>query len=1105
MTYMRSFIMLAVLYALLNGITEGADKTKSAPAAGMQELPGDILVSMLLDEELRSEAYYELERRRNPNHWKDYNDFYSHEYNLIDEVIICPQVSGKPPIYMVVNKWFSDVDTTFGYSPSDPEKLFPRTEKHLKRKDAPFDLFTVEGKSIEPYGCGYMVDEGFIGDLNGDGLIELVENSHTGWSEMNADVVVVSSVLEEPKYILGVVYNWYTYEPPEGYYSWNWFRVVEKNQWWFDVTDRDEDGLFEIELGPATADSVEPKVTFRWDKKSKQYVCAEGKKGDHFIVIDCKDINKEAARIYDEGFRFKTFIAGVKAADSNEADKGYRYKSLKKLTNEEIAAYMGTSTREASFSKSVPKVPNQLPKDFWKISPKKAALSLADINRLPEHKKAYKLAIDDLDGKKPSAVCSVAYMNFSQSLFLRCDPKDSYLFMGHFERVPGYYWGYFPGYLAESKESSRLSFMYLRYEDAKTIAEILWWLNRVRSYGVPREIHGGRSVCTIGQRFGRLRIACDEKKDIVKAEGTIWLTEAVSLIWEPDYDEEVYLSFVDYIVRAELDEHLKRHYSLYESKTGYYPISTKKGNKKNVRKFKENARKAFRLFSPDERKISLYIVESLVEVVGDAADKEFKSDLQKLLGKLPPRDEKRLKELEEKRKKWEEELDSFELKIEELFDESADANSEDMLLSEHENLEITEEDKKFEELEGLREAIVNALKKIEAGTNLNALEKLATEDLSRWAAARLKKADPNRYVKAIEAWLPEKEAWEQEAIFKEIAEIKPERAKAIARKLRAEDKGNLAIVSLEYLEKQDGEAVREGDPIVEAVIQSVLDPNVGGGFSSHAMEVLVPFDDPKRYQTKRIDELLLKIVGTPRKDDTLGSIDFEYIRVDAWHALARRDGAKHFDRLMRAIKRDSEEISDFEKMISAVTLAAQKSGKKEREELLNFLKVHLERTAFPIDPLFWSAWAAGLKELKPRLEQIATSGPDVIEDDNMRIYGAKRELKGRSHLVRKIVSLWNEEDLVTRAKLLIAFGFEHEYDILYADSDVCTERFKRLKQDLSDIADSLSEKQRSEVLSFIRWCEKHRGEGEANQYYQEETTSLARLLRDILNKQVQIQ
>jgi hypothetical protein len=57
----------------------------------------------------------------------------------------------------------------------------------------------------------------------------------------------------------------------------------------------------------------------------------------------------------------------------------------------------------------------------------------------------------------------------------------------------------------------------------------------------------------------------------------------------------------------------------------------------------------------------------------------------------------------------------------------------------------------------------------------------------------------------------------------------------------------------------------------------------------------------------------------------------------------------------------------------------------------------------------------------------------------------------------------------------------------------------------ASIGGNLSDKQRSEVLSFLRWYENRRGKYEAGQYYQEETISLAGLLRRILNKQVQKQ
>ena len=407
---------------------------------------GPELIRQLGDAKTRLAAFRELARRT--------SDVAREKLNSA-EVIVCPQEGGKKPIYIVLSN--SDFVTTTtdlrssGYPAENPVQLFgPPPEypevpiyphgKFDRRDDLVIYAFTAEGKPIAPFGGDNMLDAGIIADMNGDGLMELADMQNCGVNGIkHVNLLNVCAVAEHSKPLLRVLYNW-----------------GPNNDWDYQFADRDNDGKMEIEFGPVIApDVVKPKVVFVWNKAKGGYVVEEGGQNSHLLVLPWNQYD-DSTQLWEEFDRLKqqklvfpidpdakgvsrngTRSLGSSSGTSRREPtpppaKPYRQASLKAMTNAELVAYMSRGKTGDDFHREN-LIPTQLPKDFWTLPAKKAALALVEANRTATHRRAFLLAIDDRDGRQPPESCSIFYSSLwcqrlenNGDYFLRVEPRKSY-------------------------------------------------------------------------------------------------------------------------------------------------------------------------------------------------------------------------------------------------------------------------------------------------------------------------------------------------------------------------------------------------------------------------------------------------------------------------------------------------------------------------------------------------------------------------------------------------------------------------------------------------------------------------------------------------------
>ena len=239
----------------------------------------------------------------------------------------------------------------------------------------------------------------------------------------------------------------------------------------------------------------------------------------------------------------------------------YRYASLKGLADEALAAYMGDGKRAYMF-RYENMVRTHVPGGFWTLPPREAALAVADANRSPQHRKAYRVTLDDGDGREPPEACSVyfsyrsrrCYTTWDGKYFVMADPAGSYLAFSSQANLGAVFYN-----LVEAHPIYDLRLVALSYEEARHVAQVVWWLNRVRTeWQGSGSGFGGMMMSTADGRAA-IRMTSGGREEVL-VEGIAWASH-VSERWTRDYEPEVFLNLVDHLFRAALPEHLGKRWT----------------------------------------------------------------------------------------------------------------------------------------------------------------------------------------------------------------------------------------------------------------------------------------------------------------------------------------------------------------------------------------------------------------------------------------------------------------------------------------------------------------------------------------------------------------
>jgi len=360
----------------------------------------------------------------------------------------------------------------------------------------------------------------------------------------------------------------------------------------------------------------------------------------------------------------------------------------------------------------------------------------------------------------------------------------------------------------------------------------------------------------------------------------------------------------------------------------------------------------------------------------------------------------------------------------------------------------------------LREVVSSSLRKLATADNPEALYTwaLAREPGSQWALQRLSRADPGRYVRALEAWMNQAEPRWARQYFDEIARVNPARATEIAA-ARPTDRADALTVSSFSILHQASQLTDEQQRVI-ALLAVFQNPKSGWEQRGKAIALLVPPDEPMRYPQTAIDDALLHALDPDQADDVVN-----FTPAEACRALALRRRTETFDRMEKFL-RSSRDSYIYGRILEAAALLAQADPERLNPRLLKIVKPELAATNKQMNEILWTIWAADLRSLGPKLEQLGTSGPDDYEDERAWTSGGEvAPVKGRFHLARKIADLWNATDPVTQIRLLTAFALETSYSLTEEPEPA---RIHRLKASLRQATLVLTPPQRERLDAFFQ-------------------------------------
>jgi hypothetical protein len=733
--------------------------------------------------------------------------------------------------------------------------------------------------------------------------------------------------------------------------------------------------------------------------------------------------------------------------------------SLKGASDADILRFMADGKSEIDIEFEA-KIADQLSDGFWTTDAKTAALALVDANRKPEHRAAYPLALPNVDQAEPPARCTVTLANFSsrcynavdRHYFLRVDPHESYLaYAESWSGGDAFY------NVVHDQPAFDFRLCVVPYEDARKIAAVIWWLNRIQAKRATTDSDStftSSSVFSTADGDGKLTFRSEGSAPI-EVGASHW-ADYLAERWSGAYEPEVFFNFAAYLIQRALPEHLGPEWAKFEPRHppnfDFDRIYTPRYETEERKRLCDLTFQFLDWFALDQDKISFAIVAEAARLSGrfglsGAADRlraiekavpsagakqrsasEVFAALKKLPNEWDVGNEKERKHIEQQRAALETERDWH------LYDRGVNT------------------------ADNVRESVTFALRRLALANDAAKLEAwaLSKSEGMQWAMQRLAELDKKRYANVLETFATQPDAKWARQFFDELVKVDPKRARAIARHMPATRRDALAISA--FLVLRDAEELPDEPTRLSRIIKILDDPNTGWEDLDHVIDLLVPKDAPLHYSGREIDQALVRLLDRKRKGDE-GNNAARY----ACRALARRGRTEFFDRIAAEFSKDSG--SGFDEILGALTQLAEADPVRFNPQLTKIVRPHLAATNNSLTALFWTIWAADLRELQPDLRRLATQNAEEIENRKALSSGGDvTNVTGRFHFARKIVSLWSEPDSFTRARLLIAFAVAEPYSFVRDDAP---ERAARMKAEMLRASNDLSPEARLQLATMV--------------------------------------
>jgi hypothetical protein len=908
-------------------------------------------------------------------------------------------------------------EEVFGSQAIEPVALLEPSSALIK--DHALRFFDSAGRELEPFGGNNYISRGYVFDFNGDGLLERADSSLYGVAEAKEyqiNVFELATVEAEPRVLLKVVYNWH---PDE---------ASAANDWDFTCFDDNNDGVLEIGFGPkdGSGGCSKPEFVFRLDAGGNYEVGDIPPRSHLRVMYPGETLAGIAKTEKGLGYPVRGKNTPVRSAPPGPVAR-YEFKSLKDASDAELLAFFNGRRRHESFMGPEDAVPNRAPAGFWELPPKQAALALADANRTPSHRAAWKLAVDDRGGVTPPRSGWLVYCH---------NPDNSYSYN---PRTFALRFGVPKPLLvvAESNStgivgSNRLAdapahgfrVIDLTEAEATFVAGTLFWLDRVRSLSVATWENRG-SWGSTADGYGALLLMPDGAPSRLLAEGTVWASDSISARWHVDYTREVAVNLAGYLFYDLLVSRLGERWKVaseLDRQGTMTPLKDRLAPRTSVA-----ARQALQgtmagLFARHrEDPLPSLVVARLVQAAGDEGFTEFIPDLEHLQQALPPPDAEDL-EYEKLDRRFE--RDHFGTP---LRDDPSDHPKD------YARYQELGERQALKPGPILRERLKRAFGQLRTVGDPAALKRLAlsNERTGPWALKQLQSKDPAAWAEVVTAGWKKAKVEERRQIFETLAAGNPPAARRFLDQLPAKQVAPILLEAAAFLRETDPEAAATRIPELLSFIANRNNEASRRGWAIRLV-VELKLDDAHR---EELTDLLVAEIKHPQKIEFMS----ETTLTDAVRALgALPDAARHLP-LFRSLKSDDPW---GEGAVCEILVRLAKDEQERKQIMESFARPCFKSPPGMMNHLFLRALARDLRGLAPEIAAYATRNPAVPD-------GAKADSSGgedqdltveRYHCAREVTALWAEPDSLTRTRMWIALAINRSWAFSGEDGEALRTR-----------------------------------------------------------------
>jgi hypothetical protein len=1012
------------------------------------------LIRKLLDPATRMRALYELEDGQED---QSFAEFAEEHANL--QVTRCPQRGSAPPLYVVSHdpEWRSSRLVMSGdYDISKPDELF-QTQRPAsgtggkgptRLMDQSLDGFHEDGRSFSPFDGHNMITDGYLADINGDGLIEKLDTYNTGVSGSNdkVEVLAIRTAEMKSRSLLTVVLNWHASDAD-----------IPENRWSWDIR-QGAGKTWQVVLFPSTGGTDKPGAVYEWDAAQKRFTGPAGGKGSHFVRLsdDLPTWQPALEKLRDQG---GLDYAVVRPPAEPREGMGPAYgppvvappparpyvkQSRKALTNAEVFAFMGPG-RSLYDHVREHQTHDRVPDGFWNMAPHAAALELVNLNRSERHRALFQLDVEDRDGQKPpetgtlhlSHSSSGCYNARQWEILISFHPGDSWVAYaravenGAATRNALHDGTYYDFEWHELKDA-----------DARHLAHTIWWLDRMRSRD-RRKDHGGMSLTmSTADGFAELKLqASASDKALVDLDGTVFSSD-VRHRWDSDYNKETALNFACLLIEKELPPrwgggrdflHDAMPVLRGDQDTPPDPMASEKrrqGVRMMLERFLERLDKQPSL-KPVFLQRALHAAGEIGVPVEDVA-KTLETHMRP-----PTKMEIELRELEERikaagprslpalpaappigddpfgsddpptpkpRRESDDELRARKLAQQQLDDD----------LRAYKLRRELEDDLSFM----LRGTLPTVRRQLAARDDVAALKAWAAagEPGAAWAMRRLQELDMTAYVDVLSTDLLKLtspgDASKAVVLFKELCETDTAAATRALAQMKGEPGKSCAVIA--------PPGISAGKTDVGRLLTLLADKKTYSD-KQGVIDQLVPPDEPMRHRDPRIEKALLK-----EMQEQAG--EFAGTGRTAAEALTRREGAiQHWNAFKRFYEKEVALYLNAHDFLCRVALDS--GDPRHLAELRAMLLPRLQRTNSALRPVFAAIYVLDLRDTASDLERVSTfDATDVEGKEAHSAGGGEHAVRDRFHMPRQTLALWDEPDATTTARMLVAWSVHHASD-----------------------------------------------------------------------------